>query len=561
MIQIALKDNTTYAADLSDRATGVTIAWNKHGTEKITANVDMPTDEAFIYFNQAGPLTTEANAGGLLIADARLENPKLTLNGLGVESLGYWAALSDVPYTALWSSTTTKDWQPVTDVISGYQDKRFSFDTNNRLYIAPQKSAAQNTASAGGLTFAVPDKALYGCVGISFDYQFIAPTSWIANLDLYSSSDFSVYTSTPWSVSGSGSLQSGTFHGVITGTNRFVFNMFYNAATATYTGETGAAYIKITNLRIVANIVNRINTTLTASRAAGTNVTATVGSTSGMYVGQQLQIESGTNGETVTVQSITNSTQFVATFARAHASTKAVQAHVITTSQIAQDIAFVTNAVNTTQLSSSVGGITATSDDLTDEVYEDKYPSDILAALASKLNWSVGVNEARTLYLRPRSGRSWFVDATDLQVQRSLSALRNDAYAVYQDAAGNTLRTANNPQSTRYSIVRRAAVTAQTTSATLAATLRDTSLLNTRDVLPQASFPFDQIFDERGAAWPLWALRPDDTITVRNLPPDLSTDVNRVTTFRLTRVEYHCDDNTVVVEPEAPLPILEALLG
>jgi hypothetical protein len=100
MMQIALKDNTTYAADLSDRATGVTIAWNKHGTEKITANVDMPTDEAFIYFNQAGPLTTEANAGGLLIADARLENPKLTLNGLGVESLGYWAALSDIPYTA-----------------------------------------------------------------------------------------------------------------------------------------------------------------------------------------------------------------------------------------------------------------------------------------------------------------------------------------------------------------------------------------------------------------------------------------------------------------------------
>jgi hypothetical protein len=199
-----------------------------------------------------------------------------------------------------------------------------------------------------------------------------------------------------------------------------------------------------------------------------------------MYVGQQLQIESGTNGETVTVQSITNSTQFVATFARTHASTKTVQAHVITTSQIAADIAFVINAVNPTQLSSSVGGITATTDDLTDEVYEDKYPADILSKLADQLNWAVGVDTARRLYLRPRSGRSWFVDATDLQVQRSLSALRNDAYAVYQDAAGNTLRTANNPQSTRYSITRRAAVTAQTTSATLAATIRDTSLANTK---------------------------------------------------------------------------------
>jgi hypothetical protein len=59
--------------------------------------------------------------------------------------------------------------------------------------------------------------------------------------------------------------------------------------------ETGVFATIITNHRVVSSSANRVNTTLTAARAASANVTATVGSTARMYVGMQLVMNSAGN--------------------------------------------------------------------------------------------------------------------------------------------------------------------------------------------------------------------------------------------------------------------------
>ncbi len=56
-------------------------------------------------------------------------------------------------------------------------------------------------------------------------------------------------------------------------------------------------------------------------------------------------------------------------------------------------------------------------------------------------------------------------------------------------------------------------------------------------------------------------VRAGDTVVIRNLPPTLSTEIDRIRIFRITRTEYDPVRNTVTVEPEAPIDSLEALLA
>jgi hypothetical protein len=69
------------------------------------------------------------------------------------------------------------------------------------------------------------------------------------------------------------------------------------------------------------------------------------------------------------------------------------------------------------------------------------------------------------------------------------------------------------------------------------------------------------VYDAAGGRWPLWMARSGDTVTIRNLPPTLSAEVDRVRTFRIGRTEYECDSDTLRVEPEESLPRLEMMVA
>jgi len=575
MIQFAIY--TAYGgsliADYSTRVQGLSVATNDRGYAECSGFVPMGLAEAFLLYDRPGlPHVRVSDSSSGAVYEGRLEDVAIVDGGVQITALGYSRSLGDTPYTALWSDTSVSGWRPVLDTeVAGMFPSRFQFDTNNRLFITPQKNSTQgNTPIVGALTFAVPYGSSRLISGISFDYTLVAPANWTAQL--ISQTETFGSRAAEWTLASAGPTQTGTKLSLPgTARARLEFSLYYNAAAAVSGAETGDIYLKITNLRIVTATTNRVNTTLGTNIAAGTR-TVTPGSMTNIYVGQSLQIDQGsaTVGESVTVTAIT-STTFTAVFAFAHVTTSTVNAHVIYADEIARDLIGTITALNSAQLESSTALVQSPAIDLTDEVYEDRSPSDVLDYLTGlgdtqSRAWEWGVFGQQLLSFRPQSSasRTWYTDVSSLDVTRTLDQLYNSVYAVYSDASGRSLRTSPTADSTsiaRYGVTRRQAISAQTTSATLAGVEASASLSDTNDPRPRSGLTLTQVFDAGGARWPLWSVQAGDTIVIRNLPPTLSTAIDRIRVFRLTRADYHFDDDTLDIEPETPRATLDSLLA
>lgn len=581
-IQFALFDGPGGAliADLSHRVRGLTFSSGERGWEAARAQIPINVIAALRLYGGIGLPHVEVSANGTRLYEGRLEDPALlagATSGLEVGALGYWRALTDVVYTALWSTTATDDWAALTldDKANAY-DKRFTFDTQSRLFIAPKKGATHGTttvAKGGWLGYIPPDGGSRQIVGVSFDYEISAgAATWLCQLRSFAGGSWATDT-VQWSQAGAAGLQSGAVHLTFAGADRLGFLMYYNAADAAYAGEDGAVYLKISNLRVVTSTASRINTTLTANLTAGAGVTASVGSTSGMYVGQRLQIASGgATSESVIVTALAGSTAFTATFANNHTSGQAVQAHRVLADDILKDLVAAATTLNVAQLSANTARIQSPGVDLTDEIYLDASAADIAAHLASLGGasaeaWEIGVAEGRMLYFRPQgsTGRTWYVDALDLRIERSLDNLANSVNATYQDPQNRPLRTGANvaaQSAVRYGVTRQKAIGAQTTSATQARAQRDAALADADNPTPRARIAFDRIYDASGARWPLTEPRAADTIVIRNLPIGADTALgDDVRSFRIFRAEYDVDADRLTVEPASPPATLDTLLA
>lgn len=573
--------------DMTWFLTAASITTNVHGGEQAVLTVRRRFADVFRFYDQSGLLHVGIFNGGQIVWEGRLEDPTLTAgaqgSGLTAQALGYWRALSDTPVTALFSMTKTNEWRPMLQTeVSTSRPDRFSMDTNNRLYIAPTKGAVLGTtggAKFGPLCYQAPDDQARGLIGAQFDFELVTPA---ANWRGFFRTRDAAFTgiANVWSLASAGAgTQTGSIYATFASAQVVDFSMDFNAADAAYAGETGATYLKITNYRLVSITTNAVSTTLTVARTNGSPVTLTVGSTARMYVGQRLVINSGgANSESVVVISIPTSTTFTANVVNAPVApgypiATTVQGHIVYADQIAGYLAIgIVAALNPSQLDTSAALIQSPGLDLLDEVYEDANIGDVVTRLAAlgdsqapPRQWEVGVAEGRQFFFRPQgSGRAWYVDATDLQIARTLDRLANSTYVVYRDSGGYTLRTTPVSDATsiaRYGLTRRAAITADTTSATQAGVQGAAALQDRKDPLPRATISFEAVYDAAGARYPLWLVRAGDTITVRNLPPNLSTSVDRIRTFRVTHTSYDLFADTIDVEPELPPPTLEVMLA
>jgi hypothetical protein len=563
-------------ADLSD-ATDCVIDNGRHGFRSLTCFVPMPLELAFAIAEQGKAKWLSLNYGAGVVWEGRVEDPTVVIaedgTGLQVTAFGAWRALFDVPYTALWSKSGTAGWRVVTgDDNSTFNPGKYEIDNNNRIYIAPRKNETfSSSGSQGVVGFTTPDNGGRQVVGVEFDYEVNGSSSWAFRLQRRDS-DW-VFDSSEWLLSGTGSVQSGSVHLAFSGIDNLMFMVFFNAASATYTGETGDTYLKITNLRNVTSTARRVNTALTANTSTGSQ-TVPVGTTAGMYVGQSLYIASGSsNRERVVVEAVNSSTTFTATFANAHTSTQFVQAHAIYADQIISDLVNHITAANPAQLSASTALIESPGLDLLDEVYEDAWPGDIATKLAGLGDnqdpprlWEVGVWEGQKLHFRPKGSDSqiWAIDADELTVNSTLELLRNSVYASYQDANNRTLRTAVADDATsqaQYGIVRRGVISASTTSSTQAGKHRDAALEDGRVVKPRSELQPDYLMDQTGAIAPKWLARAGQTMNIRNLPPTLGSEVDRVRTFLLEENGYDVMEDVLTPVPEEPPASLEFLVA
>lgn len=574
-VDIAILDDTQ-RLPLATWRGEATFSHGAHGAESCQVPLPLTRDQAYdLYLRLSGTLRVLITAAGAEQWEGRVEDITIGGGQATLAAFGRWRALRDVPYTALWSDSQLARWRQATSADRASRTpERFGFDTENRLVIYPKSGQSYNTSRIGTFVYEPPASGARDILAIQglFEHQ-LPNATWQLRIGRIAGSLSAGTFTTVATVNGTGALGQVAFHSIwaAAGDTYLVVEVLYNSGVLTaYAGTDGDHFIRVTNLRVTSTWTNRVSTALTANRAAGASVTATVGSTTGMYVGMQLVINSGSaTSEIVTVESITNATQFVATFANSYVAGNAVQGLRVTADEIARELRDVATTANPGALSTSNALIQSPGLDLLDQVYEDADMGDVLTDLAALgdtagQRYEVGVEAGRRLFFRPRGSfaRQWSVAIADLELQQTLDQLGNSVYATYQRADGFTLRTANQDSASsqrRYALVRRRAVQAQTANATLAARIAQTARDDTALITPRAKFRITRLQSAGGGLAPAWAVRPGDTITVLNLSPVYGAALDKVRTFTVADCEV--SGGMLTVTPETPLPELEYQLA
>jgi len=236
---------------------------------------------------------------------------------------------------------------------------------------------------------------------------------------------------------------------------------------------------------------------------------------------------------------------------------------------IASLVATHTAAVNPTQLSGSLVMINDSGVDLPNETYEDRMPGDIIEYLASLGDtatpanlYEAGVWEDQVVQVRNRNTATrpmWYVDLASVDIEQTIETLRNSAYAVYPSTDGRTLRTDTVTEAQaqqRYGLVRREAIRTQTTVVGWANIFRDVFVNDRKVIRPRASVRYNWVYDAAGNRWPAFVVRAWDRMTIRNLPPIASAEVDRLRTFVVRETSYDALSNMGEAVPEETAPRL-----
>lgn len=329
-------------ADWSLAHRDLTIETTQRGYGTCTAVIVMPPAQARHWFGILDGMYVVVSESWGLVYEGRIEVTETADDELHLTAFGYSRAYSDVSLSALWSTMQYANWQPVSSQnISNRNDTRWTLDTNNRLYLAPNGGEAHDTSNGGSQTFVIPSGSNRQLVAITFDYSFTALNgTWVAALDRFT--DTYGYQSTTWTLYGNGATQTGTQNLTLAACDRLLFNVYFNRAPTTLgtailavdTSYNGPIAIGLQRIQPAAmtNIVvgmwldvddDAINTSIAAAITVTGSQAVTPASMIFIVVGSQLIIDQR-NSETVIVSAVT-ATTFTATFAKTHLANSTVK--------------------------------------------------------------------------------------------------------------------------------------------------------------------------------------------------------------------------------------------
>lgn len=411
------------------------------------------------------------------VEDLRVEGDRLTLTAYGAQR-----AFSDLPYTALWSSTSTADWTMMTpDDLSVVAPERWQSDTNNRLYLAPRKNEKFSLSSRAGIVVKAPSGGGRQIVACSFSYEFLAPSGWQGRLDVTG-------VGAVWTLSGTGAVQSGTQTLTFSASDNIYFLMFYNNATETvFAGETGSAYFKLTNVRVKTTTATSVTADLIAS-----HIVASVSAVNPDHL----------SSSTALIQSPGLD----------------LQNEVYEDADMADILSYLV----------ALGDTQTPPRQWEWAVWEDR-------VLVLRPRGSAG----RTWYVNvPNPTVEDTLDTLINSVTPVLKTANGDR------VVGTTVSDAGSIA--RYNLTRREALVMDTTSATEATSRANARLADRKTPLPHVQIPVTEIRDANGGARPLYELASGDTVILSNLPVNLSTDVDRLRIFRVAETEYRLDGTAAI---------------
>lgn len=288
-----------YAISLYDPFTNVQLArFDRQVTDAtlstngLTASVRLAPFIAKTLYAQARLLTAVVQRSDGKTLRYRTVTLRLIDQGLAIECHNLIVALDDLQYDGWWSVTKLDGWLPVETASSTPERWEMRHD-DSTISLSPRKNEQfSNAKGIGRQSLFIPANLnSTGFQVIQFDWRAKGPTNWLATF-LAAERDYSSQVGATTISSGNNAAQSGSMCFTFAARPLVSFAMYYNAALATYIGETGDDYLKISNLRVATVTTNMVNTTTSGAIAIGTAF-VTVASTANITVGQRLTIESG----------------------------------------------------------------------------------------------------------------------------------------------------------------------------------------------------------------------------------------------------------------------------
>jgi hypothetical protein len=233
--------------------TALRFSTGQNGSAVLSASWRMGIDEATLFHDTWSMAKATVSNGAEVVWTGRVEDIGVVANGVNITAFGYARAYADLLYTAVWSKDTVADFRGAArGEVTVAQNGRYNTDSNNRLYFELVRDEDYNDNNRGVLVYEFPDKGLREAKTISFDWEFENTTglAYAMSVRGYSSNwtliDFNlVFSSVATSGSGSYSLSFSP------NVQKVAVTYYHNNATLhTYTGETGATWGKVTNIRI-----------------------------------------------------------------------------------------------------------------------------------------------------------------------------------------------------------------------------------------------------------------------------------------------------------------------
>lgn len=238
-------------ADWSSVVEDLEIAKGKGGSWYVSGFVPMPIELASKWYQLDKfyhlKITPNVWAG-------RLTRVRLVERGIEFIAKGYYQSLRDLNMNAFWSTQNYGLFRVLDqeDVINADPGRAF-FDFNNRIYIAIIKDSEIDSSHWAGVGFRIPSSGFPLINRISFDYEYLIPAGIGGTVDCRERLfDWSNVAPALWTATTTGSVQTGSQTISISGGAEAISFMAWrsSATPATYTGETGEFYLKITNLRM-----------------------------------------------------------------------------------------------------------------------------------------------------------------------------------------------------------------------------------------------------------------------------------------------------------------------
>lgn len=497
----------THIYETPDRATllktirgGFSFSTGEHGFRAWNATLDVGPDEAQAIYNWPGvPHVEVVDVATEVIWEGRLEDIAISGGQVTLGAFGYWRALTDVPYTALWSKTGSGGWRAVTEDDNVTRSpSKFNMDNNNRVYISLKKNQTYGTTGArvGTMAYLLPHNSERDLVSISYDYDVTLPTNWRARI--LSWEEGFTGASVDQTITGNGSQQTGS-HTVTLGATQQIVSLDVDNNTGsnyTNTAEDDAWYAKLTNIRILTQ-----TTQVLASDIAGALAT---------YV------------------NAVNSGQLSASSALIDATSADLQ------DELYED---------------------AKPTDILDRLaLLHNYEAGVWTG--RRLHFRERGSDGKAWFVNVRG----VLDAQRSldRVANSVYATYKDAGG----RTLRTSASDDDASQSRFGLTRRDTVSVDTTSSTEAETHRDAMLSDRADDVPRIGLEIDHLEDEGGGRWPLYHIRAGDTVTFRDLLPYALSADDAMSTFVVGETDYSMDTpEQITIRSREPLPSLEVLVA